>query len=478
MSITSDVLDEVRAQIDANPEALAEARERLKLVRKAAEALPGSLRSYRSGSLAAHTMLDPVNDGDGGIVLDRRSFPKLGPDGQGEPPKDVAAELQALIGPVVRETYPQARIRMSKRGPLVEFHAPLANGQDPTVDLVIALTRREGDGLWIPNLNTNAWEPSDPECHARLLNTAYTSHLSIRRKVIRLAKAWNNQFPKPAISSFTLSVWALEFVKEGMGVAGGLFALFDGAATKVENGEPTQDPAGVSAPLKYNLSDSRVASMMRTAADSLQDAFDAGNDEQAVRAALAGMFWTYLETPGRELAAAAALIDRAPTVAAASVGVVGLGATINPGRSYAGSVARVSSLKYHFDRPAARIGFLHAFKRNDPFTTAFHPPKEYKGAYALRTQITPTGTPARTVEVIFPRGNAEAPRVFVDGPTDSPHRFDDGSLCMWFPQDPAERRWVLSDGAEALLAHIAAHLLREEWFRVTGSWAGEELAHQ
>ena len=338
MSTTSNVLDEVRAQIDADPEALAEARERLKLVRNAAEKLRGSLRSYRSGSLTVHTMLDPVNDGDGGIVLDRRSFPKLGPEGDNEPPKDVADDLQGLIGPIIRETYPNARIRMSKRGPLVEFHAPLDNGQDPTVDLVIALTRREGDGLWIPNLDTNNWEPSDPECHARLLNTANTSHLSIRRKVIRLAKAWNNQFSKPAVSSFTLSVWALEFVEEGMGVAKGLFALFDGAATKVENGEATEDPAGVSDPLKYNLTDSRVASMLRSAADSLQDALDAGDDESAVRAALSGMYWDYLESPTRELAAAAAVIDRTPTVAATTVGVVGLGATINPGRSYGGAL--------------------------------------------------------------------------------------------------------------------------------------------
>lgn len=134
-------------------------------------------------------------------------------------------------------------------------------------------------------------------------------------------------------------------------------------------------------------------------------------------------------------------------------------------------------MMYNFARPAARIAYLHAFKRNDPYTTAFQPPKEYKGAYALRTHITPTGTPTRTVEVIFRHGYPNAPKVFVDGPTDSPHRFDDGSLCMWFPEDPAERRWMASDGPEALLAHIAAHLLREEWFRVSGSWAGEEVAH-
>ena len=43
-----------------------------------------------------------------------------------------------------------------KRGLLIEFHEPLADGdQDPTVDLVIALNRKVDDALWIPCID---WE--------------------------------------------------------------------------------------------------------------------------------------------------------------------------------------------------------------------------------------------------------------------------------------------------------------------------------
>ncbi|MFJ3490616.1 nucleotidyltransferase family protein [Leifsonia aquatica] len=337
MSTISDVLDDVRSQIDADEEALREARNRLELVRDAASSYPGALRTYRSGSLAVHTMLDPVNDGDGGLVLDRRFHQSLGPEGRGELPSDVASDLQRTIGPTIRNTYPGARIDMSKRGPFIHFNAPLANGQDPTVDLVIALTRKDGTGLWIPNLDANKWEPSDPEKHAELLNSGSASYRSIRRRVIRLAKAWNNQFPKPCVSSFMLSVWALEYVAPGMGVSNGLFALFEGATMRVANGQSTPDPAGVSKPLKYLLPDFRVESMLRSATRALEDAFDAGDDEHDVRAALADMYPDYLgDTRQKSLKTAASTIARLGTVSAASMGVTGAATAFTPGRSFGG----------------------------------------------------------------------------------------------------------------------------------------------
>jgi hypothetical protein len=48
---------------------------------------------------------------------------------------------------------------------------------------------------------------------------------------------------------------------------------------------------------------------------------------------------------------------------------------------------------------------------------------------------------------------------------------------MWFPDDPPEQRWTLEDGAGTLVATIAAHLVREEWYRKTGEWIGDEVSH-
>jgi hypothetical protein len=97
------------------------------------------------------------------------------------------------------------------------------------------------------------------------------------------------------------------------------------------------------------------------------------------------------------------------------------------------------------------------------------------GAFSFTFTVAPPGVPQRKVTVSFRR---DVPHVFVDGPAESPHRYPDGSLCMWYPNDPPEMKWTLSDGAGVLVANIAAHLIKEEWWRMTGDWPGPEVHHR
>lgn len=83
----------------------------------------------------------------------------------------------------------------------------------------------------------------------------------------------------------------------------------------------------------------------------------------------------------------------------------------------------------------------------------------------------------RSVTVAFSSDSAH-PTVLADGPSQSPHRFDDGSLCMWFPRDPAPAKWRFGDGLLDLLDTITGHLFREAWWRETGEWLGPEVGHQ
>lgn len=93
----------------------------------------------------------------------------------------------------------------------------------------------------------------------------------------------------------------------------------------------------------------------------------------------------------------------------------------------------------------------------------------------------------RVIEMHF-RRTSEAPeltRVYADGPADSPHRyrphFKDSmrrpSLCIWYPDDPPEQRWVMSDGLLSLIEMTRVHLFKEAYWRETGEWLGEEVAH-
>lgn len=69
------------------------------------------------------------------------------------------------------------------------------------------------------------------------------------------------------------------------------------------------------------------------------------------------------------------------------------------------------------------------------------------------------------------------PRIYVDGPTESPHRYGERELCIWYPRDPPERRWVFEDGLLVLINLIQAHLFREAWWREKGEWLGPEAPH-
>ncbi|WP_377266740.1 hypothetical protein [Peterkaempfera sp. SMS 1(5)a] len=334
MGYTEDILNDIRAQIDAHPEPLAEARERLDLVRSSASGFKGALRTYASGSLAQRTFIHPVGDGDGGLVLDRRIYPELGPDGGGQTPRDITSQLCGLLGPAVRKVYPQARCGTSKRGPKLTFGKPV-DGQDPTVDLVVALTRRNGSGLWIPNLEQNRWEASDPERHVTLFTSGSSALRQTRRRIVRLLKAWNKQYSQPGFSSHNLTVWAWEFVKPGMGMATGLRVVLSSAAARVASGSATVDPAGVSPNVRLLVSRDVAARRLRTAADGVTQALANDGDRQAVQSALSKVFYAYVaDSSASGLGARIAVLRQSAPVSTTALGLGGAAMTLPPTRAF------------------------------------------------------------------------------------------------------------------------------------------------
>ncbi len=128
-----------------------------------------------------------------------------------------------------------------------------------------------------------------------------------------------------------------------------------------------------------------------------------------------------------------------------------------------------------FERPVGRILFVRELAGIPGVRQVKSP--TYPGGFSVSLTLDPHGVPSRHVTITFSRGASTVPKVAVDGPTDSPHRYADGTLCMWYPGDPRDRRWNLAEGAGALVANIAAHLIREEWYRKTGEWLGDEVPH-
>jgi hypothetical protein len=129
--------------------------------------------------------------------------------------------------------------------------------------------------------------------------------------------------------------------------------------------------------------------------------------------------------------------------------------------------------------PAGRVLFLAKLRATGIHaiqTRISRSDRKHRGGVQVELTLNVPGLPARHVRIAF-AGTGAVPSVYADGPAKSPHRYGDGSLCMWYPWDPETARWTRRDGAVALLGHITAHLLREEWWRKTGEWIGDEAPH-
>ncbi|MGB1583392.1 MAG: hypothetical protein ACPHCI_06350, partial [Solirubrobacterales bacterium] len=245
-------IDAIRQSISADDTHLQLARSRTQAVRDAALSFVGALRSYGAGSLFHETVNRPVSDGDCGVVLDRRAYPSLGPDSvAGGGPTDVVFEMADHVLEALKQDddLGASYAETTKRAIVFHFVDDGSDEPNPSVDLIVGVTRTEGDGLWIPNTETNTWDASHPEGHTALL-TAPPKDLRVHRaRLIRLAKEAVKTNEPSVLISFNIEALALALVTEIGDLGDGLRTLFGGMASEIEGGL-TPDPCGVSADIK------------------------------------------------------------------------------------------------------------------------------------------------------------------------------------------------------------------------------------
>ena len=97
--------------------------------------------------------------------------------------------------------------------------------------------------------------------------------------------------------------------------------------------------------------------------------------------------------------------------------------------------------------------------------------------YVYEVTVDVPGYESRRVRIEFRARMARTPRIFTDGPTESPHRYGEHRLCIWYPDDDDDQRWVPEDGLLALLGMAAMHLFKEAYWRENGEWLGDEAPH-
>ena len=342
MGNTEIVLKEVLKDTAPDSETMRLVRERRNEVLRAAERYKGALRTYTSGSVA-HKTANGDTDADGGVVLDRRIYPKLGPDGDDEGPDDIVQDMRSHLRTELKDDHPDIAFYVSKRSIRTTYNEALPDGTDPTVDLIVALTRKEG-ALWIPNRVMGRWDASDPECHTRLMTAPPAELRRTRAKIVRLAKAWNKQASRPGLCSFNISALALACVTGDMGIADGLREFFHYAAKDLKK-RLTPDPAGVSPSIKLLEDRGVLVSRLKQAASKMDDALEHDDDEDRVREILAELYGKYVDPPAGSSSKAAfadALRNGNGSVRVSGGLVLGkeLGAPIKTTRSHGGAYPR------------------------------------------------------------------------------------------------------------------------------------------
>lgn len=191
----------------------------------------------------------------------------------------------------LRPQYSGIAFELTKRVILFSFNEPV-DDQDPTVDLVICLTRHDRSGYWIPNRDRDRWDASDPEKHSALM-TAPPKDLRVHRaRVIRLAKAAvKNDDDQAVVCSGNISALALTHVATTGKLSESLAAFFTDMADSLERG-PTKDPAGVSAPIKLSedMTRNRAVKRLRYFAERTAEAIEQCGDHTRALAALGDVF--------------------------------------------------------------------------------------------------------------------------------------------------------------------------------------------
>jgi len=294
------VVDKVRQHVAVRSEILRAAKDRRNLVRELAVTHPAARAGFNSGSVAHGTVNAPIRDSDCGVVLNRRKFPKYGPDGDGIAPLGLLESFRDWILPQLRKHYPAVTCEITKRALLFEFHETLAfeGGveTDPSVDLIVALDRREVPGLWIPNTEQARWDSSHPQRHTELFLDTEDDLRVHRARVIRLAKvAIKNDAEAKVMCSFNIEALALSHVTEVDTIAPALAAFLRNASDAIAR-SLTDDPAHVSGAIRLPegvtqaRAADRLAELTRVVDDSL-----AAESELDARRILREVFGRQLE---------------------------------------------------------------------------------------------------------------------------------------------------------------------------------------
>lgn len=107
----------------------------------------------------------------------------------------------------------------------------------------------------------------------------------------------------------------------------------------------------------------------------------------------------------------------------------------------------------------------------------FRPYKASNGAFKVKGVLETRRGNEYLVAVVCPSNYPnKPPKVFVEKPglKRGKHRYKDGSLCLFYPEDHS---WTPSSTLSTIIARAAGWLHAYETWRLTNNWPGSEVSH-
>ena len=492
MKLSDQILKRILEVTSPDKEVVREARRRLNTVFDASETIPGVLGTIRSGSLAHYTVSGAVNDADGALVLDRRHYKEYGPDSEEKKgPEELVTTVADSIRQEVKDVYPDVYISTGhKRAIYFRFRQSILE-QDPTVDLIIALRRKDRAGIWIPNLDTNTWDASDPGRHTQMMSERRqaTDHKS--SKWIRLCKLFSGQWSAKLLHSFNWSALMLESSFAPSALTEDWAMLLEHTEQSIARGN-TPDPAGVSEPIKLpeGRSKQEVVAELKDASEKLRLLADIEGEEATdidkIKELFRGLFRygevrSALDKAVEEVEedlrkTLDAQISRATSLGASPIVLPALNSRpITNTRAYAikesvpaGNIKDLRGLLQPVVYDLQR--FEGGLNDSDYWILSSKHSLPYHLAYVVSMPV--VSYSENILVSIEIRGLYST--IQAHGLKNLRHVYGDGALCLWHPRDPVERQWRCDKGLVSLLDIVNLHLYKELRFQQTGIWVGDE----
>lgn len=269
----ADAFKTFQSVVNADIEAVREARSRRDLFKGAFGTEDDVLEVLPSGSLARGTQKDPIHDVDVILIYEPAEHPDWGePGASAQDALDyVRSRVNSLLG-ATNGTYRTA-VRLARW----RNHAVKCFFDDPddpdgfTVDATPAL-RSEGM-LLIPEALSNDWIAADPEY---LITEIARKHAAWNKfcGTVRMLKWWAAEQDNK-IKSLVMEVLAHQLLPTTGTQPAALKEFFVKASYFIDGGGEVADPAGVCGPIQSDLDYEKFGDRLRAAADSASRAIQA-----------------------------------------------------------------------------------------------------------------------------------------------------------------------------------------------------------